>query len=553
MSTAFLHTHTLYLTPLSPLHLGSGEDYEPTHYLIRDGLLYAFDPAQAQLNPQQQQELLGVTAGADLRAIQGFFKRHPQPFIDCAHRIVAVSEALEAEYNQSLGQVVQREHGGKNVLNRLHIERSALNPVSRRAYIPGSALKGCLRTALLDKLSSEHPPQSPPNSKSAARYESELLGSFTSDILRLLKTADFSPQGEVATQIQYATNHKKHHVVHQGRTITARGPTGRRETIVHGQYRAFRASLSLQQLLLTHRPHIRNPQRSLPKAELQPLDLHSLAQAANRYHLPRFERETELLAQRQLVNPQWLEHTRRLLEALQAPLEAGHIMLLRLGKHGGAESKTLSNLAQIKIMQGKGQRPAFEPHTKTVWLAAQQAQQTHDLLPFGWALVEIDPQAEHTALQHWCRDNEQQAQAIHQRIQQWQTQQQAAAAARQQQQAEAAAQQQAAAAAAEAQAQAAAQRQAELNALPPGDRLAAEWLDTLQAFHFDARNQEAHTRLYQQLCADLAQAAETLERSAQQQLAQQLSLAVIRRHQPGLLNGKREKAIKDLLRRLRGE
>ena len=46
-----LTRHTLHLTPLSPLHLGTGEDYEPTNYLITDGVLYTFDPARAILNP----------------------------------------------------------------------------------------------------------------------------------------------------------------------------------------------------------------------------------------------------------------------------------------------------------------------------------------------------------------------------------------------------------------------------------------------------------------------------------------------------------------------
>ena len=31
---AFLNRHTLHLTPLSPIHLGTGEDYEPTNYII---------------------------------------------------------------------------------------------------------------------------------------------------------------------------------------------------------------------------------------------------------------------------------------------------------------------------------------------------------------------------------------------------------------------------------------------------------------------------------------------------------------------------------------
>ena len=53
MAAPFLQRHHLYLTPLSPLHLGTGEDYQPTEYVISDGILYVFDPAQAILSEAQ--------------------------------------------------------------------------------------------------------------------------------------------------------------------------------------------------------------------------------------------------------------------------------------------------------------------------------------------------------------------------------------------------------------------------------------------------------------------------------------------------------------------
>jgi CRISPR-associated protein Csm5 len=77
---------------------------------------------------------------------------------------------------------------------------------------------------------------------------------------------------------------------------------------------------------------------------------------------------------------------------------------VRLGRYGGAESKTLSGdgVAQIKIMQAKGMPPLYESRSRTVWLAAGHADRAHAALPFGWALVEIDPAAELPALRAWC-------------------------------------------------------------------------------------------------------------------------------------------------------
>lgn len=553
MSQAFLTPYRLFLTPLSPIHLGSGEDYEPTNYVISDGVLYAFDPAQAALNPQQRGELQEAAQSGKIDRIQRYFDKHAQTFADSAYKAVAVSRALENEYKERIGKVANREAGGKAVHNRLDIERTIANPITHQPYIPGSAFKGCLRTALLERMARAHPPQPKPTSRDAGRFESNYLGSFASDGLRLLKTADFMPAGDVATQIQYATNHKKKRVVKDGKTVEAKGVTGRRETIQHGQYRVFAATCTIQHLLLQHHPHIKQPQKSLPENRVQPENLQQLAIDANRYHIKRFEQECTLLDERGLIAPDWLKNTRDLLAKLTPQLQKGSIMLVRLGKHGGAESKTIDGLAQIKIMQGKGQKPTYEPKTKTVWLAAQSAAETHGLLPFGWVLIEIDPPSDNYALQQWCEHNSSHLAAIrsiHAALAE-RRQQAAAAAAELQAQAQAAeqeriAQEQREAAEAE-------RRQAELAEMNPAERLVAEWLEQLAAFVYDPRNQQAHTEFYQNLLAALNQATETLDMAEQKTIAEKLSFNTMKKHQPSLFSSSREKEIKAVLRRLRGE
>ena len=154
----FLNRHTLHLTPLSPIHLGTGEDYEPTNYIIADNALYAFDPAQAELDPAQRNTLLGVAKSGDIQRIQQYFADNPDPFRAAAHSISSVSPALASEYHKSLGKVAQREQRGNLVFNRLNIERTATTPHNHTPLIPGSALKGCLRTALMEMRSEKQPP-----------------------------------------------------------------------------------------------------------------------------------------------------------------------------------------------------------------------------------------------------------------------------------------------------------------------------------------------------------------------------------------------------------
>ena len=147
MAEHFLQSHQLYLTPLSPLHLGTGEDYQPTEYTIEDGMMYVFDPSQAVLKPAQYEELMRVARSGKILAIQQYFKKHVVTFKECAYKVVGVSTALESEYKGKLGKIVQNEGNGKNVVNQLTIECTAVNPCSHQAYIPGSAFKGGVRTA----------------------------------------------------------------------------------------------------------------------------------------------------------------------------------------------------------------------------------------------------------------------------------------------------------------------------------------------------------------------------------------------------------------------
>lgn len=554
MAQHFLQSHHLYLTPLSPLHLGTGEDYQPTEYVMDKGAMYVFDPAQAVLNKAQYDELMGVAQRGIFIEIQKYFKKHATTFQNCAYKAIGVSKALENEYTKKLGETVQREAKGRNVHNQLTIERTAINPHTHQPYIAGSAFKGSIRTALLDALTKQNPPQKTPNSRDASRYENDTLGSFASDIMRLLKTADFMPQNTVATQIQYAVNHKKRAIIKDGQIQMPRGVTGRRETIQHGQYRSFQADCTVQHLCLAHQPHIKQPERNLPKENLRPIDIQKLAIAVNTYHLPRWEQENNILETRNLVQPAWLKHTRQLIADLQPQLKTGRVMLMRLGKNGGAESKTLTNLAQIKIMQGKGQPANFESSTKTVWLAAQSDKETHGLLPFGWVLIEIDPQSDNNALKQWCLNNSSHltdtAQINADLAQRRQQNAERKQAHRQEQQRLAQEQQ----AAEEAEQRKAAEQAAALAAMTPAERLITTWQQQLKNFQFDSRNQQASSEFYQNFCQALQQASEqSFDANTQKTIAEAFAWSKISKQQPNLFSGKREKEIKTILRQLRGE
>jgi CRISPR-associated protein Csm5 len=77
-----------------------------------------------------------------LRQVQRFFHDNRAALIAIAHQQVRVNATVEAFYGERVGQVAQHEQGGQKVQNRLEIERTAYNPPTGQAILPGSGPQG---------------------------------------------------------------------------------------------------------------------------------------------------------------------------------------------------------------------------------------------------------------------------------------------------------------------------------------------------------------------------------------------------------------------------
>lgn len=369
----FLHTHQVFLTPLSPIHIGCGEDFEPTNYVIDDQVLYHFDPAQLNLSQLQKDKLFNLVRSnqIDLLAIQRFFLEQKKQAVALAHYFANVPPAVENHWQSKVGKVANNEKNGNKVVANLAIERTAYLPYHHQAYIPASGLKGALATAMLDY---EHQRKGNP---AVERNEHKALleryiGTFSDSKLRHIKFGDFTPKSAVHSMVYFSVNFKKKIGANNKQE---KGVSLRRECILAGQYRAFKSDLTLE---------MENKQTPHLNEELKKL---------HQFHQAIFVKECEILNQLGLIDQKWQRTVTNLLKNPNS-------YLVRLGKNG-AESKSYrgSGIAQIDVSQGK---KIFKENATTIWLAAQDDKQTTQLLPFGWALLEMDPQTENTELKQWC-------------------------------------------------------------------------------------------------------------------------------------------------------
>lgn len=404
------NNYRMLITPLSPIHVGTGESYEPTNYVIEDGVLHEFDTgaAMAALSDADRKNLLEIGGRRPdtgmIEALQRFFYERRDALMGHAIQRIPVLPGVANLYQQRIGQTANREADGKKVLNRLEIDRTSFNPVTRQPVLFGSSLKGAMRTALLDGVNGGRAAQ---DRKGMHEFQGRVFRYFDEnarprmslelDPMRLVQLSDAAWCGESglpAAQVHLAVNRKKVVVKDQQGNVRKSQAESKElyqilECVVGWHFRAFTGQLNLQEVAgVAEKDHSGN--RQLPAANLR-IEVAQVARACNDFYRPILEEECRLLHQRGFLDVTWYKAIQAFLAASQARMQRGDVFLLRVGRHSGAESVTLNGVRNIKIMKGKDERPEYLDAAKTLWLAADEKDQSTKLLPFGWLLVELHP------------------------------------------------------------------------------------------------------------------------------------------------------------------
>lgn len=398
----FVEVVSLALTPLTPIHIGCGEDFEPTNYVIDGGVLYHFDPTRLTLTPPDRQRLIECAnerADAAIRAVQQFFHAKRNDCRQASRLAVPVAPGVAEWYGRRVGQVAQHEAGGRTVSSQLEIERTAFHPHTGKPYLPGSSLKGSMRTGWLNDLDKGSPARRDPHERpteSSSALETALLGgSFSSDPFHLVSVVD-SSGADLQTRVVFAIDRRKP----PRPDSREKDLFVRREALCGGQLRGLRGEVRFRSV-----PASAGPPHA-PMADRCIRDFPSLARACNGFYLRRLVEDLATL--RALSPDPWIDDFERLLEALKPSFGEGRTVILRVGRHSGAESVTLERRRSILIRGGRGRGNTWQSEATTIWLAAEHEDGATDLRPFGWLLVERagGPPSDH--LLRWC-ENEAQA------------------------------------------------------------------------------------------------------------------------------------------------
>lgn len=377
---------------MSPVHIGCDDVYEPTSFVIdeRKNALIEFDPMGLikSLSPRDRQEFTRICREGSISSIIKMYDFISRKQVK--GREIEIANELVAHYKKVKSLSTNNERSIKQELNQFTISRTVYNPHTNLPYIPGSSVKGAIRTAYLAKLAmdmgiskcwntylqrneletDQNKYQFIGKKQVARRLEKDLLdGDFKTDPFRMIKPSDFLPIGEIRTKIVYAVNKKK-----KPSRFDARGPFQIVEIIKEGT--VFEGTI-----------HIQQPQ--LSSGIKNPIHSKELLTSVHDFYKKIVNDEDDVTHN---INA---GHTtvNRIVGKFNDKQRGISAILLRIGRHSGVEAVTIEGNRYIKIIQSREQTPKFLDHATTIWLASESSKpnSNNGLVPFGWAVMEIVP------------------------------------------------------------------------------------------------------------------------------------------------------------------
>ena len=345
---------------LSPVHIGCDEIYEPTGFILDEQVhqIIVFEPFDfiSKLESGEKQRFSDICRKGTIGSILEVYKFFQGK--SAAGRRVKVCNDFPEHFRQTIALDVRNEKRVGQELNNFQIARTAYLPGNDRPYIPGSAIKGAIRTAYLNNRASDVNIIVRPGKYASRMLEERLLDyrGIPGDPFRLVKVSDFRPVGDVHTKILYAVNEKK---VLGGQS--ARGPVQIFEVVEKGGL--------FEGVITVEKPHA--------GAKINhAVTLHGLLSSCLGFYNKQKIREMEELSKIGVKFD---------ITGKQEDLEKG--TPVRIGHHSGAEAVTIEGHRRIKIMGRRGEKPQILPYATTLWLASEsrKPQQKMALRPFGWA------------------------------------------------------------------------------------------------------------------------------------------------------------------------
>ncbi|HDS85031.1 MAG TPA: hypothetical protein ENN97_07555 [Phycisphaerales bacterium] len=345
---------------LSPVHIGSGQDIDPLEYVVKGGVFYRLDLPKflSQMDGALRAEFNRKAADPNPIVLRDFIHRHADPQKNAC--FTADGGAFEATYQQNL----------KNPNTRLEITLMTRTPGNWQAYIPGSSIKGAIRTAVVSKLANDKPLRNP-NPKF---FEKDVLGfgDAKQDPFRCVRISD-APLPEAATFIDKAEIFK----LNKGIGPDPAGIQMFYEqcfSLLDGETIVAVGTLAIDDQLPSKRTFDRRQKKEVNAVSMS-LNAFDLLKACRDFYLPKMQAEHNTFYQ---SNTELEANSQRLLDVQYADNE----FPIRLGRFSHVECTTVDDYRKPQTRRTRDGKSL--PYGTTRTLSA-------GTMPMGWAKVRLEP------------------------------------------------------------------------------------------------------------------------------------------------------------------
>jgi len=352
----------LKLTAISPIHIGSGEVYEPTNFVIDKNILYHFRDEDffMALDKNQQDNFMRIILekrSDSFSRINKFVKNNIEIAKKVSFLTVKTTDGIQKEYNNKIGKISQIEgHRGNytNVFNKFEIQRIQRKQLKSKdkyvymGYIPGSSLKGAISTAYREFVyKTEGKTNLYKNFEDNRNIQNHIFGN--------LKVSD-SKVTKIGTTIGYACNKERFEDDDSGMATFIEIIDTNSEFIIDVNYK----DLDIKQILNSCNEHYLAIFKSIFSS-----NTNGKEEFINEYLTDDFYDKYKDF---NLKENQYL---------------------IRVGKHSGARAVTIDGLRDISIKESKYRTLQHQKEETTTWLFGEDKNSVQNLLPFGWLLCEI--------------------------------------------------------------------------------------------------------------------------------------------------------------------
>lgn len=347
---------------LSPIHVGTGQELDPFSFVIRDKQLCLIDLVKWMQEYPEKEELYSIMGSDDFVYVRTFIAEK----LDIS-RAMLCSIPVDS---QELLKTYQRAIQEKDPRNQVLINPMMRNEVTMEAFIPGSSIKGAIRTAIANQFVQTAGVTSGDSGRGPSDYNQKIFGSINKDPMRWLKLSDVSLK-ESGTVIVEA----KEYSMNPMKALTPKGHV--------------EAAFNLCHMMKSVTYPIR--------FSMAPFRLHGkvvdpefVVNSLYRFYVPKYEEEYT-----RFFRPQRATEIQKGIIPMNkavAGLKTNE-SLIRIGHFSHVECVTLDEVRNPKTRRGRDGRSLPWGTTRTL---------ANGIYPFGWAKLEfLDLEAKPRPKRDW--------------------------------------------------------------------------------------------------------------------------------------------------------